>query len=147
MFNNIFNSPSRSYAQKQNHHRTPPKSRRPTEVPLPPSPPPTDSAQQTPSLGIDHALALSPATDTLATPGRTPMSRVGQDDGLLTTNTLSTFGLNTPTKSRDGHSAEEAGKSSVPVLEDFELIRVVGKGCAGRVSCRTHLVMCKAHDR
>jgi hypothetical protein len=135
MFNTLFNTPSRSYAQKQNHHRTPPKSRRPqpSEVPLPPSPPHPDSAAPTTLLGIDHTLALSPATDTLATPGRTTDSGVGQDDGLLTTNTLSTFGLVTPTKNR-GYSGEEGRKKSVPVLEDFELIRVVGKGCAGRVS-------------
>jgi hypothetical protein len=138
MFNTLFNTPSRSYAQKQNHHRTPQKSRRPqpSEVPLPPSPSPPhpDSAAPTPLLGIDHALALSPATDILATPGRSSVSKAGQDDGSLTTNTLSTFGLVTPTKNEDGYSGEEGRKKSVPVLEDFELIRVVGKGCAGRVS-------------
>jgi protein-serine/threonine kinase len=75
------------------------------------------------------------------------VSRSGQDDGLLTTNTLSTFGLVTPTKNRDDYSGEEGRKKSVPVLEDFELIRVVGKGCAGRVSSHQPDVSDKADQQ
>lgn len=136
MFNNLFNSPSRSYAQ--NHHQTPPKSKttprkHPIEVPLPPSPPPLESAHRTPLLAVDHSThSPSTGTDTLFTPGRTP----GVDDGLAT-NTYSTFGDITPVKNegyRNGSGSTHTRRKDIPVLEDFELVRVIGKGCAGRVS-------------
>jgi hypothetical protein len=141
MFNNLFSgSPSRSYTQ--NHHRTPPKSKpnqrskQPLEVPLPPSPPPLESAHRTPLLGVDGpSRSPSTGTDTLFTPGQTP----GMDDGLIT-NAYSTFGDITPMKDRGdgGRSASgsrhEGVRKEIPVLEDFELVRVIGKGCAGRVS-------------
>ena len=135
MFSNLFNSPSRSYAQ--NHHQTPPKSRsthrkHPIEVPLPPSPIP-ESAHRTPLLAVDHSThSPSTGTDTVFTPGRTP----GGDDGLAT-NIYSTFGDITPVKNqghRNGSGSTHNRRKNVPVLEDFELIRVIGKGCAGRVS-------------
>jgi hypothetical protein len=134
MFNNLFNSPSRSYAQ--NHHQTPPKSKttprkHPIEVPLPPSPPPLESAHRTPLLAVDHSThSPSTGTDTLFTPGRTP------DDGLAT-NAYSTFGDITPVKNeghRNGSGSTHTRRKDIPVLEDFELVRVIGKGCAGRVS-------------
>jgi hypothetical protein len=38
---------------------------------------------------------------------------------------------------RNGSGSTHTRKRDVPVLEDFELVRVIGKGCAGRVS-RSH---------
>ena len=148
MFNNLFTgSPSRSYAQE--YHRTPPKSKntrskyqQALEVPLPPSPEPLESAKRTPMLGADCASrSPSTATDTLFTPTQTP----GGGDGLVT-NVYSTFGDIIPVKHqsegrayehehRSGSGNRERGRRiGIPVLEDFELVRVIGKGCAGRVS-------------
>jgi len=150
MFNNLFTgSPSRSYAQE--YHRTPTKSKntrskyqQALEVPLPPSPEPLESAKRTPMLGADHASrSPSTATDTLCTP--TPSRTPGGDDGLAT-NVYSTFGDITPVKHQsEGRAYEHEHRSGsgngerrrrigIPVLEDFELVRVIGKGCAGRVS-------------
>jgi len=58
------------------------------------------------------------------------------DDGLAT-NPYSTFGDITPVKNeghRNGSGSTHARRKDIPVLEDFELVRVIGKGCAGRVS-------------
>jgi hypothetical protein len=82
-------------------------------------------------------MVPSPAGDEdLITPGRSLAETEGEgDDGLISSRTLSTFaGLSpTPTKS-PREKMKKKKKKEVPVLEDFELIRVVGKGCAGRVS-------------
>lgn len=118
----------------------------PQKVPLPPSPPSTATApvyahgHGTPGLGIDQAL--TPGPDLLVTPNADQEDGDQQGD-MVPSHSAST--LNTPTKrptsnylspkrwsagsGKNGH-----GKKRVAVLEDFELIRVVGKGCAGRVS-------------
>jgi hypothetical protein len=35
---------------------------------------------------------------------------------------------------RNGSGSTHTRRKDIPVLEDFELVRVIGKGCAGRVS-------------
>lgn len=44
---------------------------------------------------------------------------------------------------RSGSGSTHGRRRGVPVLEDFELVRVIGKGCAGRVS----LIAMSARDR
>jgi hypothetical protein len=83
-------------------------------------------------------MVPSPAGDEdLITPGQTLAETEGEgDDGLISSRTLATFAGLTPTPTKAVREKKEKKKKrEVPVLEDFELIRVVGKGCAGRVSC------------
>jgi hypothetical protein len=40
---------------------------------------------------------------------------------------------------RNGSGSTHTRRKDIPVLEDFELVRVIGKGCAGRVSPITYL--------
>jgi hypothetical protein len=140
MLNNLFGSPSCSYAQK-----TPPRSRhphtQPPNVPLPPSPSPLDNGSKTPGLGLLDGT-FSPGPDLLLTPDRT----LSPSNGLQSSRTMSSFETPTPTRSGAGSgegkrketldtdTPEDSGRKGPPVLEDFELVRVIGKGCAGRVS-------------
>lgn len=105
----------------------------PQKIPLPPSPP--GSAHRTPGLGIDQTL--SPYPDLLVTPS------TGLADSTQTLDELASQPsslLGTPSKRSTkqqlppGQNGHRQGRKGVAILEDFELIRVIGKGCAGRVS-------------
>lgn len=111
----------------------------PQKVPLPPSPPVT--SHQTPGLGIDQAL--TPHADLLLT----PVSRGPRDEfGIPILRTPTAYDTPTKPSTSAGHDHEREHQHErelspntrktkrLAVLEDFELMRVVGKGCAGRVS-------------
>ena len=117
----------------------------PQKVPLPPSPPSTATATAyahghgTPGLGIDQAL--TPGPDLLVTPNADQENGDGHRE-MVASHSAPT--LNTPTKRPTsnylsakrwsaGSGKNGQAKKRVAVLEDFELMRVVGKGCAGRV--------------
>ncbi|BEI88365.1 uncharacterized protein CcaverHIS019_0110830 [Cutaneotrichosporon cavernicola] len=116
----------------------------PYRIPLPASPPPSpprcmgqmaagttsDAFSSSPSSSIAAAVALKNA---IAGPSRAPNTD-GADgaDGA-------------DTKSNSDSSSALAGTASMPKLNDFQLIRVLGKGCAGRVLLVKHTSTSRVH--
>ncbi|WVW86748.1 hypothetical protein I302_108802 [Kwoniella bestiolae CBS 10118] len=104
----------------------------PTTVPLPPSPPYSgdDSSQPT----ISHLVP----PNGLTTPDRTPSLSSSFGEASSPT----PHGRDPSPSYVDGRrqdsTSDGSSKRYVPRLEDFQLIRVLGKGCAGRVLLVKH---------
>lgn len=97
---------------------------------LPPSPP------HSPPGGSPDGIAHAHSVVRPHTPASTPDASMS----LGTTNDTTRRTRSSDTSWLSRSSAKDvASKRGVPRLEDFELIRVVGKGCAGRVG-GSHLI-------
>jgi len=99
--------------------------------PLPPSPPYSPDKQDIPI----ETLHLDPGLDT---PNRSPLTSASYDTSTSITSASDTIVKRRVVSDSDAPrflaDTSRPIKSAVPVrLEDFELIRVIGKGCAGRV--------------
>ncbi|WWC73525.1 uncharacterized protein I206_107497 [Kwoniella pini CBS 10737] len=102
----------------------------PSQVPLPPSPaysghdsPPTIMSRLAPPNGI-------------STPDRTPSSSSSfGEDGSPTSYEA---GPSVVHEERRHASASDVSRNYIAKLEDFQLIKVIGKGCAGRVLLIKH---------
>lgn len=121
----------------------------PYKIPLPASPPPTpprdDLATVTASEnGRTEEATPSAASKTMSSSTSSlsqPAAHSGKASKHLSM--VRSAGIPSPDVSRDSH--DESYRSDhirkLPKLNDFELIRVLGKGCAGRVGTR----VCPGH--